>query len=94
MDPWLGVSAEDPVYGPPGEAWYFMLPLPWTDGRMPDGLDPASLASIPLFYEDPGFQEHRTSVGFWDGSVRSLDDAEFEAFIDVARGVPLGIEKP
>jgi hypothetical protein len=94
MDPWIGISADDPIYGVTGRNWYYMLPSPWPDGRLPDDLDRVSLASIPLFYENPILQPNRTSVGFWDGSVRALDDAEFDLVVDVTKGVSLGITNP
>lgn len=95
MDPWLTITMDDPIYGSPRRSGpYYMLPVPWPDGRIPDNVDPSILASTPLFFEDPTLQPKRTWVAFWDGSVRSINDREFTLIIDQTKAVRLGLPQP
>lgn len=94
FDPWVGITIDDPIYGSPLNRPFFILPVPWPDGQLPDNVDPSILASTPLFFEDPALQPKRTWVAFLDGSVRSTNDREFALIIDQTKAVRLGRPEP
>ena len=69
---------------------FLMLPLPWSDAKMPSDVIPSQLANLPVLIEDPGLHPDRTAVAFWDGSVRRLSNDEFARLIDIDRALRLG----
>ena len=70
----------------------WIVPIPWPDRRIPDGITQEELAQIPLLHERVDLNPDGTSVAFWDGSVRLLTNEEFEAIIDVEQSVCLACE--
>jgi hypothetical protein len=96
MDPWIGIDRNDPIYkhrrGLRGDL--LLLPIPWADRRVPAQIANEELANIPFMYEDPELFPKRTSVAFWDGSVRTISDEEFVRLIDTTNAVRLGPRDP
>jgi hypothetical protein len=89
---WVDVWPE-PVFGPEetqDDIW--IVPIPWPDRRIPEGITPEELAEIPLLHERVDLNPDGTSVAFWDGSVLFLSNEEFVAIIDVEQSVCLACE--
>lgn len=94
MDPWLGITSDDPIYFWHDSQALYILPIPWKTLQRPESISTKQLAVIPFMFEDPVFQEEFTSVSFWDGTVRSITDDEFTKLIDTKLGIPLGVPSP
>jgi hypothetical protein len=93
MDPWLGIDRNDPVYFPDYNSQFYLLSFPWEDNQLPADFAEKPLWEIPLMFEEQKLSADGTSVSFWDGSVRALNDEEFAELIDVSKGIPLGNRK-
>ena len=68
----------DPTFGDNNQDDIWMCPIPWDDGRIPDDLTPYQLGKIPMLHNKVDLNSDGTSVAFWDGSVRLLNNEEFE----------------
>ena len=90
VDPFVGVGADDPIYFPEFDSQFYLLPIPWADQLLPNGLDDRSLRRVPFLVAEQHLQEEVTLVAFWDGSVRELSDKEFAEKIDLTNAVPIG----
>ncbi len=90
IDAFVGVGADDPIYFPDYDSQFYLLPIPWDDHQLPNGLDDRGLRKIPFLVAEQHLEEGRTSVAFWDGSVRELSDKEFAEKIDLTNAVPIG----
>ncbi len=94
MDPWLGIDRHDSHYGQGATGDFFLLPIPWSDGRFPSEITKEELQRTPFMYEDPRLLPGRSAIAFWDGSVRRVNDEEFAALIDTTRAIRLGRQEP
>lgn len=90
IDPFVGVGADDPIYFPDYDSQFYLLPIPWDDHQLPNGLDDRGLRRVPFLVAEQHLQEEVTLVAFWDGSVRSLSDNKFAEKIDLTNAVPIG----
>ena len=90
MDSWLGIDQSDQIYVSGIDSQFYLIPIPWADHRLPNGLDDRSLRNVPFLVAEQHLEEGRTSVAFWDGSVRELSDKEFAEKIDLTNAVPIG----
>lgn len=94
MDPWLGITPDDPIYFVNDTNEIYLLPMPWDTLQLPESISTEELQAHPFMFENPALQKDFTSVSFWDGSVRSLTDDEFTELIDMKLGIPLGVVNP
>ena len=92
---WGEIPFPEPVLGPDetqDDIW--MSSIPWEDQRIPEGVEQSELAQLPMLHNKVDLNPDGTSVAFWDGSVRILNNEEFAALIDVENSVCLGCQFP
>ena len=90
IDPFVGVGADDLIYFPDYDSQFYLLPIPWDDHQLPNGLDDRGLRKVPFLVAEQHLRVEKTLVAFWDGSVRELSDKEFAESIDLTNAVPIG----
>ena len=84
----------EPTFGDNYQDDIWMCPIPWEDNRIPDSLTPYQLGQIPMLHCKVDLNPDGTSVAFWDGAVRFLNNEEFAALIDVEDSICLGCQFP
>lgn len=90
---WAWSSEPDPIFGDDetqDDIW--MCPIPWEDRRIPLDISQEELAQIPMLHNRVDLNPDGTSVAFWDGDVRLLNNEDFEALIDVKNSICLGCQ--